>query len=76
MADDDPHPNPRRFVGLTARFDHGGRRLVGTVKAQRYIGRTARGAIPNHEITVVGATGRELKVDMVESYTTFDETKS
>lgn len=71
--DADPHHNAARFVGKVAAFDHAGRRLVGLVEAQRYVGRTPRGEIPNYELSVRGTSGSLLKVNMVESYTIFRE---
>ena len=63
----DPHPNPDRFVGRAASFDHGGRRLVGIVETQRYTGRTVRGEIPDYDVTIRGASGAAVTVSLVES---------
>lgn len=64
----DPHPNPARFVGCVVTFDHAGVRKIGRVVAQQWIGRTERGRIPNYLLTVQGESGACLTIDMVESY--------
>lgn len=66
----DPHPaGPGRFLGLAASFTHpsNGKRLRGIVCASRYIGPTARGAIPDYEVTIRGASGSTITVSLVES---------
>lgn len=68
----DPHPSgPRRFVGLCISFDHtdagASRRLVGTVEQATFVGRTARGSIPDYSLVVRGKSGRALTVSLVES---------
>lgn len=77
VSERDPHPTPARFVGRRISFDHdvGGRtaRFVGIVEAQRYIGRTQRGDIPDYELQVRGSSGHALKISLVESYATFPE---
>lgn len=78
--DRDPyHDQPRRFVGKRISFNGApgtpvaGKRLVGVVEAQRYAGRTARGAIPDYLITVRGSSGGVLEVSLVESYATITD---
>ncbi len=63
----DPPP-ARSFVGRTVSFDLGGRRVVGRVEAQVYVGLTARGAIPDYSLSVRGSSGRLETVSLVESY--------
>lgn len=46
--------------------------LVGIVEQSKYIGRTKRGGIPNWSLTVRGASGKVLEVDMCEQYARFD----
>lgn len=48
-----------------------GKTFVGIVESGRYIGKTERGAIPNWELTVRGASGKAVTVNMVEQYTLF-----
>jgi hypothetical protein len=45
--------------------------LVGIVEASKYVGRTERGGIPNWKLTVRGASGKTLEVDMCEQYARF-----
>lgn len=71
--EDDPHPRKNRFVGLAVSFDHAGRRLVGTVESQRYIGRTVRGDIPDYTLSIRGASGARVEASLVESHATFPE---
>lgn len=66
----DPHPaGPGCFLGLAVAFTHpmNGKRLRGIVCASRYVGRTARGAIPDYEVTIRGASGATVTVSLVES---------
>jgi hypothetical protein len=64
----DPHPaGAGRFLGLAASFTHQGKRLRGIVCAARYIGPTTRGAIPDYEVTLRGASGATVTVSLVES---------
>jgi hypothetical protein len=66
----DPHPaGPGRFLGLAASFTHptNGKRLRGIVCASRYVGPTARGAIPDYDVTLRGASGSTVTVSLVES---------
>jgi hypothetical protein len=78
-AEPDPHPaGASRFLHRACAFDDptGGvppRRLVGVVEEARYVGRTARGQIPDYRCTVRGRSGALLEVSMVESYMTFPE---
>ena len=67
----DPHPTPTRFVGQFVSFDRDGKRLVGIVISQTFIGPTARGAIPDYELEVRGGSGAVLKISLVESYASF-----
>jgi len=69
-TDADPHPNPMRFVGLRCSFNFDGRRLVGIVQAQTYIGRTVRGQIPDYRLTIRGESGKTVEISLVESYAT------
>lgn len=59
-------------MGRVVRFDHGGQRLVGTVTAQKWAGRTARGALPDYTLTVRGSSGKTIDVSLVESRASFD----
>lgn len=68
--DTDPHPSgSARFLGLSCSFNYGTppRRLVGIVERAIYIGRTARGQIPDYSLTIRGNSGRQVEVSMVES---------
>lgn len=68
----DPEPSiAASFVGSTVAFDHAGKRLVGVVEAKRWVGYTQRGHIPNYELTVRGASGKAMTVDMHAQYVTF-----
>lgn len=76
--EDDPHPNHSRFVGRPVSFNHpigqpDAHRLVGMVEAQRYVGRTVRGGIPDYELEIRGRSGKVIRVSLVESYATFPE---
>lgn len=72
-ADTDPNAGqPAKWVGRTARFDHAGARLVGTVTAQAYAGRTARGNLHDWTLSVRGSSGKTLEVSLVESRASFD----
>lgn len=77
LPEPDAHPaGAARFVGRPVSFDdiHGGRaerRLVGMVDHARYVGRTKRGAIPDYELTVRGASGKTVTVSLVENYVIF-----
>lgn len=58
-----PEPYARKFVGLMVEFDlnrAGGKttRERGDVTAQKWLGLTERGRIPEYEVTVRGRTGR------------------
>lgn len=69
----DPYADqPKRWVGRTVRFDHNGARLVGVVTAQKWAGRTPRGALPDYTLTVRGNSGKTLDVSLVESRASFD----
>jgi hypothetical protein len=64
----DPHPaGAGRFLGLAASFTHEGRRKRGIICAARYVGPTARGALPDYEVTLRGASGATVTVSLVES---------
>jgi hypothetical protein len=69
----EPEPYPRQFVGKRCSFNHGGKRLVGIVQKQAYIGRTERGRIPNYRLEVRGISGAVLEVDLVETYATITD---
>jgi hypothetical protein len=68
----DPHPDgPRRFIGRSVSFDDPSRgtparRLVGIVEQATYVGRTARGAIPDYSLTIRGRSGKAVTVSLVE----------
>jgi hypothetical protein len=69
----DPYADqPKKWVGRVCRFDHAGARLVGTVTAQKYAGRTPRGALPDYTLTVRGQSGKTLEISLVESRASFD----
>lgn len=69
-ADNDPvepgkEPHPRNWVGKCCSFDlrrKGGvtTRESGQITAQRWLGFTVRGRIPEYEVTIVGASGRSV----------------
>lgn len=75
----DPHPaGSSRFVGRSCSFDYTApgapaRRLVGLVERAVYVGRTARGALPDYTLTLRGSSGRLIEVSLVESYAVFQE---
>jgi hypothetical protein len=72
----DPHPaGPSRFLGRTCSFDYGSppQRLFGMVESAHYIGRTARGAIPDYSLSLRGASGRLVEVTLVESRAVFSD---
>ena len=74
-AEQDPHPaGPGRFVGLTCTFQLEGAMRSGVVKAAKYAGRTARGAIPDYTLTIQGRSGRVVEVSLVETYAQFPST--
>jgi hypothetical protein len=70
---EDPHPaGAQRFIGRAVSFDHpvgepAPKRLCGVVESARYIGRTARGQIPDYEIVIRGKSGAALTTSLVES---------
>lgn len=55
------------MAGLSAKV------LVGIIEAARYIGKTERGQIPNYSLTVRGASGKTVEVNMVEQYAQISE---
>ncbi len=60
-----PEPHPLNFVGQVVRFvltRKGGARTEekGEVTAQRWLGFTARGRIPEYEVTILGKSGRAV----------------
>jgi hypothetical protein len=66
-------PVKRNFVGLIVAFDLrriGGAttREKGEVTAQRWLGLTTRGAIPEYELTIVGKTGRSVLARLTEDH--------
>ena len=64
----DPHPaGAARFLGLAAIVAHEGRRKRGIICCARYVGRTARGGLPDYEVTLRGASGATVTVSLVES---------
>jgi hypothetical protein len=64
----DQHPaGAARFLGLAATATHEGRRKRGIICAARYVGRTARGGLPDYEVTLRGASGATVTVSLVES---------
>ena len=44
------------------------KRLVGIIEAQRFIGFTQRGNIPDYQLTIRGASGALITTSLVESY--------
>lgn len=50
-----------------------GKVLVGIIDAARYLGKTERGAIPNYSLTVRGASGKTVEVNLVEQYARISE---
>lgn len=75
--DTDPFAHdPRRWVGRECTFDlplsdDSTRRATGTVIAQKWAGRTKRGAIPDYTLTIEGRSGTRVNVSMVESHCSF-----
>lgn len=58
---DEPHK--KKFVGAVVRFElrRAGNKVTqekGEVVEQRWLGFTARGRIPEYEVTILGKTGR------------------
>lgn len=64
-------PRPGAFVGLSVSFTHQGKRLVGIVESQRFIGLTVRGQIPDWSLVVRGSSGARVTVSLVEAHTNF-----
>lgn len=72
--------DPSKYVGQIAAFYQqrravvdglpipGGRRLVGAVIGAKAIAHTARGAIPDVELTIRGKSGKIAVASMVEQY--------
>lgn len=81
MPDENSDPHHRdttRWIGRQVSFDHQPHgapacRLVGVVEDARYIGPTARGQIPDWEISVRGKSGALLNVSLVESHASFTD---
>jgi hypothetical protein len=67
-----PYPNSR-WIGRKCSFDHAGKRLVGTVEEATFAGWTKRGAIPDWQLKIRGASGKTLTVSLVEAHTSFPE---
>lgn len=68
LPDDPYHNQPKRWIGATARFDLNGKRLVGVVMSHVFTGRTAKGNIPDYEVTIRGQSGAVLTVSMHKTY--------
>lgn len=73
----DPYADqPAKWVGLTCRFLPVGQihgiNKVGIVIAQRFIGRTARGDIPDYALDVRGNSGKVVTISLVENRASFD----
>ena len=74
MQETTTSPSAEKWIGLRVSFNHGGKRLVGTVLRAHYIGRTVRGDIPDFALTIAGASGATLEnVSLVESYASFSD---
>lgn len=63
----------RSYLHLVVRFDlkrAGGKvtREAGEVVAEKWLGFTARGKIPEYELTVLGKTGKTVLVRLVEDH--------
>ena len=69
----DPHPNPKRFLNKVVSFDHNGKRLVGTIESQIFTGYTAKGSIPDYQVTIRGKSGAAVTVSLVESRISIQE---
>jgi hypothetical protein len=70
----DPHPaGPSRFTGRQLSFDHDGKRLRGYCTEAVYVGRTARGDIPDYRLTIRGQSGASITVSLVESHASFSD---
>lgn len=66
-------PYPRNWAGQVCRFEFEGRKLVGILEKQEWIGFTVRGRIPDYRLVVVGKSGRKIIVSsLVESHASFD----
>jgi hypothetical protein len=68
-------PHPLKFVDLFVSFDlrrKGGTvtREKGQVKAQRWLGFTQRGRIPEYEVTIVGKAGIPVLARVTEDHVT------
>lgn len=76
-ADIDPYASePKKWVGKTARFLPTGKahgtQMVGIVTAQKWVGRTVKGCIPDYELSVRGQSGKVIQISMVENRVTFE----
>ena len=73
MQEEDPHASrPHQWLGATARFDHQGKRLTGTVIHQEFIGLVGPSKIPDYRLTIRGASGAKMTVSMFDTYLNFD----
>lgn len=73
--DDPPFP-PSKYVARMASFNDPAnpkRRLFGHVETAAYIGRIARGAIPDYQLNIRGASGKILMVSLVENQVSFKD---
>ena len=66
-------PYPHQFVGQFVSFDlrrKGGKVTTekGEIIAQKWLGFTERGNIPEYEVTIVGATGRAVRAFLSEDH--------
>lgn len=65
---------PPDYTGRLIKFDApkdsplAGKRLSGIIESSKPIGLTERGAIPDHELVVVGASGKKFTISRVNSY--------
>lgn len=72
-ADIDPYADePKRWIGRRCHFLKDGKELIGVVTAQKWAGRTARGALPDYTLTVRGNSGRTMEISLVENKASFD----
>jgi len=65
-------PIERNFVGLLVTFDlHRASKVSresGQVSAQRWLGFTKRGALPEYELTIIGKSGRSVTARLAEDH--------
>ena len=61
------------LVGLTCSFEYKGKRVVGVVTKAEAAEPFGKGKIPDFWVWVRGASGKEVRVSMVESYMSFPD---